>query len=486
MNIYSGRCLVLCFFAFNSFAQTKSGSIEQLMKQYASNKQFNGVVLVAEKGRIIYQGAFGIADYEWNIANTTDTRFEIASITKTFTALMIMQLAEHGKIKLGGKISDYLKEYPKETGDKISITQLLEHSSGMQRDIADFPPNGNNFPDIAAKINEEFLSIKEQVDLIAKRPLLFEPGTNYSYSSDGYTVLGRILEVICNKPYEEVLDSLVLKPIHLLETGYKDHYTIIGKRAAGYAEEYLGLKKARQMGIAPSGGMYSTAADLLKWEQALYTSQLIGEKTKEIMFRKTAAIVSHGWKINTNYFNSSKPDSLKVIRCTGALPGFNSLVVRFLKDNKTIILLENIRQVNYWQDDIVNNIANILYHKPYSLPKRSLAKELLNKLQSSGVAGVMSLYKSYKNNARGYYINEQEINSIGYLLLYKNKRTDAAIALFKINTVEFPGSANAFDSMGEAYMVAGENNKAIEHYKKSFELDPTNSNAQKMIEQLSK
>ena len=370
-------CIILCTWFFDTTAQTKTGNIENLMKAYAGNQQFNGVILVAEKGKVIYQKAFGIADYEWKVGNTADTKFEIASITKTFTALMVMQLAEHGNINLYGKISDYLTDYPKETGNKITIDQLLSHSSGLQRDIADFPTNGNDFPDVVAKINEEFLSLKEQVDLIAKRPLQFDPGAQFGYSSDGYTVLGRILEVVCNKSYEEILDSLIIKPLHLINTGYKDHYSIIGKKAVGYSEEYLGLKKARQIGIAPSGGMYSTAADLFKWEQALYSNQIIGEKSKEIIFRKTSAIVNYGWKVNTNYFNSYNSDSIKVVRCTGALPGFNSLVVRFLKDNKTIILLENIRQINYKEDDIVDGVANILYGKPYSLPQKIIGKRAI-------------------------------------------------------------------------------------------------------------
>src|SRR6185503_6720672 len=276
---------ILCCCTYNdSSAQSKAQHIEKLMKQYAANDQFNGVVLVAEKGKVIYQQAFGIADYEWNIKNTTDAKFEIASITKTVTALMIMQLAERGKIDLNGNISDYLKDYPEETGSRITITHLLTHSSGLQTDIADFPSSGNDFPDIAAKINEDFLSIQEQVSLIAKRPLLFEPGTNYNYRSDGYTVLGRIIEKVCNKTYEQILDSLIIKPLGLNQTGYKDHFTIIGKRAVGYAETWLGYKRGRPFGIAPSGGMFSTVGDLLKWEQALYTDKIITRPSKEIIF----------------------------------------------------------------------------------------------------------------------------------------------------------------------------------------------------------
>lgn len=101
-----------------------------------------------------------------------------------------------------------------------------------------------------------------------------------------------------------------------------------------------------------------------------------------------------------------------------------------------------------------------------------------------GTVRAMDLYKSYKARPEGYYLKEQEINSIGYFLLYDLKRTDAAITIVNINISEFPQSANAFDSMGEAYMVAGDNTNAIENYKKSLQLDPANDNARKMIEKL--
>ena len=481
---------VYCLFVLYSYsltnakAQSKADNIEKLMTQYVANKQFNGVVLVAEKGKVIYQKAFGIADYEWDIKNTTDTKFEIASITKAITALMIMHLAEQGKINLDGKISDYLKDYPTEAGSKINITHLLTHSSGLQTDIGDFPSNGNNFPDIAAKINQDFLSIAEQVDVIAKRTLLFVPGTNFNYSSDGYTVLGRILEVVCGKPYEKVLDSLIIKPLQLNHTGYKDHYTIIGKRAVGYAETYLGYKRGRPFGIAPSGGIFSTAGDLLKWEQALYTDKIITQVSKEIIFRKTPFVTGNGWKVNENFFGTSGSDSIKIVKTTGGLPGFTCLLVRFLRDNKTIILLENVRQMTYKHDEIAESLGNILYNKPYTLPKKSLAKEMLNKLQSSDIAQAMNVYKSFKSNSSDYYINEREVNSIGYFLLYEVNKKEAALEFFKMNTTAFPNSSNVFDSLGEAYMATGDNKNAIENYKKSLEIDPGNDNARKMIEKL--
>ena len=140
--------------------------------------------------------------------------------------------------------------------------------------------------------------------------------------------------------------------------------------------------------------------------------------------------------------------------------------------------------MTYRHDEIAAEIGNILYNKPYTLPKKSLAKEMLKTLQSSGKEQAMNLYKSFKRNSSAYYLNESEVNSIGYFFLHNPGKKDAALEFFKMNTVEFPNSANAFDSLGEAYMENGDSKKAIENYKKSIELNPGNDNAKKMIEKL--
>jgi tetratricopeptide (TPR) repeat protein len=138
----------------------------------------------------------------------------------------------------------------------------------------------------------------------------------------------------------------------------------------------------------------------------------------------------------------------------------------------------------YRHDEIAEAIGSILYNKPYTLPKRSLAKEMLKTLQSSGKEQAMNLYRSFKSNSSTYYLNENELNSVGYFLLDDLGKKDAALEFFKINAIEFPNSANAFDSLGEAYMKNGDSKKAIENYKKSLELNPGNDNAKKMIEKI--
>ena len=123
--------IVACIAATNSFAQQNVRKIDGLLKQYYDYGQFNGSVLVADKGKIIYEKGFGMANMEWAIPNQPDTKFRIGSVTKQFTATLILQLVEEGKIKLNGKITDYLPDYRKDTGEKVTIHQLLNHTSGI-------------------------------------------------------------------------------------------------------------------------------------------------------------------------------------------------------------------------------------------------------------------------------------------------------------------------------------------------------------------
>jgi CubicO group peptidase (beta-lactamase class C family) len=469
--------IFLVLFLFLStilLAQSKPELIHRLMSRYHTIGQFNGLVLVAEQGKVIYEKAFGKASYEWNIDHGPDSRIEIASITKTFTALMIMQLIEQGKINLNGTIADYLTDYTGEGAAQITIDHLLRHSSGLAQDIADFPPNSNQFPDIVAKINEEFFSLEEQVQLIAKRPLLFAPGAKYSYSSDGYAVLGLIIQRVTGLDYEKALQKFILDPLGMINTGYKDHLAMIPKKAQGYVRSYGGVSRGRQIGISPAGGMYSTVHDLFKWEQALYGDGLISQRTKDLIFTKTPFVVSYGWQISDNYFNDAA-DSIKMVRCTGSLPGFNSLVVRFPQSKRTIIVMENLKQPAYRQFDIVKNLAAVLFNKPYQFPKPSFAETLLTK---DGISKAMKLNRSE------YDVQEREINNVGYFLISEQKQIDSAIAVFQLNVQLFPASANTYDSLAEGYMRKGDKQKAIYYYKESLRLDPNNDNAKRMLEKL--
>jgi len=200
-------------------AQDKVRQIDELMSLYHKYQQFNGAVLVADHGKVIYKKGFGPANMEWNIPNEPDTKFRLGSITKQFTAALILQLVEQGKIKLDGKVSDYLPDYRKDTGARMTIHQLLSHTSGV--------PNYTAQPGFFANISRNPFKVDDFVKKYASGDLEFEPGAKFNYSNSGYFILGAIIEKVTGKPYEKVLQEKILDPLGMKNTGY-DHSGTIG------------------------------------------------------------------------------------------------------------------------------------------------------------------------------------------------------------------------------------------------------------------
>ena len=207
------------------FAQDKTNEIDKLMQTYYDYGRFNGTVLVAENGKVIFKKGYGLANMEWNIPNKSDTKFRLASITKQFTSMLIMQLVEEGKIKIDSKITDYLPEYRKDTGDKVTIHHLLTHTSGI--------PSYTNRPGWQ-EMTQKRHSVDEMVQEGCSDNLEFEPGTKFSYNNSGYFLLGAIIEKVTNKPYETVLEEKIFEPVGMKNSGYDHFETIIENRAAGY------------------------------------------------------------------------------------------------------------------------------------------------------------------------------------------------------------------------------------------------------------
>ncbi len=191
MNIKIRFCiLVLQVFIVSSFIfpQSKEKLIDELIQKYYDYHQFNGCVLVADKGKIIFEKGYGFANMEWQIPNMPDTKFKIGSITKQFTSMLIMQLVEEGKLRLDEKVSDIISNYPKENGNKITIHHLLTHTSGI--------PNYTDFPEFFNKVSRNNFSPEELVKIFWDKDLEFEPGTKFNYSNSGYILLGYIIEKI--------------------------------------------------------------------------------------------------------------------------------------------------------------------------------------------------------------------------------------------------------------------------------------------------
>ena len=217
-------------------AQDKAKKIDELVSSYNKLRQFNGAALVAYDGQVLLKRGYGLANMEWNIPNEADTKFRLGSITKQFTATLILQLVEQGKVKLDGKLTDYLPDYRKDTGQKITIHNLLTHTSGV--------PNYTALPGFFQNVSRNPYEVKEFVTKYASGDLEFEPGTKFNYSNSGYFLLGAVVEKVTGKPYEQVLKENIFDPAGMKNTGY-DHYDqVINKRAAGYVKTPQGYRNA--------------------------------------------------------------------------------------------------------------------------------------------------------------------------------------------------------------------------------------------------
>jgi len=463
-----------------SIGQNKAEQIDKLMSQYSEYNQFNGTVLVADQGKVIYKKGFGMANMEWGIPNQPDTKHRLGSVTKQFTALLILQLVEQGKLKLDVPISTYLPDYPKATGDKITIHQLLTHTSGI--------PNYTSFPNFFKTTSLNPYSPEAFVKLFSDLPLEFTPGQKFAYSNSGYFLLGYIIEKVSGKTYEQCLQESIFTPLMMNNTGYDRHETILKNRASGYEKNGKNYINANYLDMSipySAGSMYSTVEDLYLWDQALYSDKLLSSKSRGLLFGSyiTAGTghYGYGWIID-EITNGNPNEKLQVIEHGGGINGFNTLISRVPSDKTLVVLLNNTGRTVL--KEMNEAIRAILYNKPYDMPKKSLANALFEVIMDQGLAIGLEKLKEFKNSDN-YALKENEINTVGYQLLQSGKEKEA-IAVFKLNVEAFPKSGNAYDSLGEAYLKDGNKKLAIINYKKAVELDPGNENGKKVLEEISK
>jgi len=463
---------MLLVFAFQSFAlaQDKVSKIDELLSRYAKYGQFNGSVLVADNGTVVYRKGFGLANMEWNIPNEPDTKFRLGSITKQFTATLILQLVEQGKIKLDGKVSDYLPEYRKDTGARMTIHHLLSHTSGV--------PNYTALPGFFENVSRNPFKVDDFVKRYASGDLEFEPGTRFNYSNSGYFLLGAIVEKVTGKPYEQVLREKILDPLGMKNTGYDLHGTVLSKRAAGYVKTRNGYENAPYLDMSipyAAGSLYSTVDDLYLWDQALYGEKVLSAASKELMFKLNLENYGYGFGITKATLGPNKL-VVPIIEHNGGINGFSTIIRRLVGDKRLIVLLDNTSQGRYLEG-IALGITNILYDQPYAAPKQSIAELLLKTVTTKDVAAAVKQYRDLKSSSTSDYdLSEGELNTLGYQLL-QMKKVAAAIEIFKLNVEAYPQEFNPYDSLAEAYMKHGDKELAITNYKKSLELNPGNTNA---------
>lgn len=331
--------------------------LEAYVKNYSEVHDFSGVVLVAIKGKIVYQKAIGQANREWNVSNTLDTRFRIASLTKQFTAAAILQLAEKGKLTLEDNLSRYFPGFPK--GDSVTIHMLLNHTSG----ISEYSQNPDLFK---LNPNQPLKDIKDTVlNTFRNLPFDFSPGTWWRYSNSNYMLLGWIIEQVSGTTYESYLSKNIFLKADMNNSGLIRQDSIIPRRAYGYnkipgswvTESIIPLNTAFS-----AGGLFSTAGDLNKWQQALFSGKIISKDWLSKMTKPNREPVGAGYGIFVEEIYNRRAYSH-----SGNTPGFSSYMNYYPKEEVQIILLAN-RETN--TDFLPKSLAAICFGKPVDLPKK--------------------------------------------------------------------------------------------------------------------
>ncbi|MBP9095144.1 MAG: serine hydrolase [Ignavibacteria bacterium] len=464
--------VLILFLFINSNAQDRAQKIDELVSKYAEIGVFNGSVLVGENGNVFFEKGYGYADREQKLQNTPETKFRIASLTKQFTAMLIMQLVEQGKIKLDAKLSDYLTYYRKDNGDKITIHNLLTHTSGV--------PNYTNTEFMENHLTKS-ISAKDLILTYGNGDLEFEPGSEYKYSNTGYVMLGAVIEKVTGKTYETVLQENILAPLEMTNSGYEHNDAKMTNQAIGYDNAFGSVDVSKYIDMTipfSAGAMYSTIEDMYKWDRALYTGKLLSAEMKAKMFTPFLKNYAYGWNVVTA--KVSPTDEKIIYTHSGGINGFNTNIIRVESDNLVIIVLSNYS--NGQASKISNDISKIMYGIPVKLP----AKSVTNVLISSGsktIKEAIAEARELAKNKDEYIVNEGEINNLGYQMMQSGK-TDDAIEIFKFNVEMFPNSANVYDSLGEAYLAKGDKENALINYKKSVELDPKSTSGLEALKKL--
>ncbi len=329
-----------------------STEIDNYITTYEEMGIFSGTVLVAENGKIIINKGYGYADLELDVKNQKETKYRIGSLTKQFTAAAVMQLAEQNKLKTEDKLSKYIPDYPR--GDEIKIKNLLNHTSG----IFDYTKT-QKFRDMMGKR----IQLKKVIDLFKDKDLIFQPGQKYQYCNSNYVLLGYIIEQVSGLNYEEYLNKNIFNPLEMNNSGYAYHHKIIKKRASGYVMSPAGKKSNMYHDDATfahgAGALYSTTKDLYKWDRALYTDQILTDKSLKQMFTSGLGNYGFGFKIDELFKN-------KRIYHHGGTMGYTASINRYVNDDVTIIVLSNINGTPI--DQLTKDIAAILFKKEYYVP----------------------------------------------------------------------------------------------------------------------
>ena len=504
MNSVKTSCMLIIFLFLqisSSLCQTKQKNLPQYFSTLSENQDFNGNVLVAEDGKVIYEDSFGYADFSNKDLNSINILFPIASISKTFTATAILQLHEKGKLNVNESVTKYIPEFPY---PEIKIRNLLSHTSGLPPYNAFFDSIKSIHPDTVFT-NNVFINELHKNPL----PLLYKPGEKGNYDNTNYIVLALLIEKVSGiNEYSIYIKKNILDPAGMDSTTFSSLSGYKGYKQFAYPHLYLHMWNNFPVNsntinyiyeywhayqFSGFGDYISTIHDLLKYDEALYNGVILNRKTLEMAYK---TVLLNDGTVNPNYFglgwDIEKDSSMgKVVYHSGAVTGLSCILLRNITKHQTVILFDN-SHYNAYEKAI--NALKILNGRKVEYPPKSIAKIFGRVLINQGIITAKDTLYELMKDTINYELSESELNALGYDFMNKNNpyhliedpKYNEALETFKFNMELFPSSWNVYDSYGEALLKTDQKDKAIKMYKKSIELNPNNENGKKILEELLK
>ncbi|MFZ1799861.1 MAG: serine hydrolase [Chitinophagaceae bacterium] len=466
---------ILLFSTHLCFAQSKKEKMDEIMKTYHDYNMFDGSVLVAENGRIVYEAAFGMANREWNIPNTTDTKFMIGSVSKPITALLALIQVQNGLLDLDKTIENYLPEFSGKPAAKVTIRQLLNHTSGI--------PNYDIIKDFFPRISRQNFSREAYIKIFMDSSLAFEPGTKYLYSSWGYFTLGYIMERVTGKFYAQLMKEDIFDKAGMKNSGSYFNTQIVDKRASGYDYSLGGYTSGDfrdQSNTMGTGDLYSTVEDIFKLDRAISDFSLLNKKLTDEMLAPGMRPAQYGFGWFNKMFKYTSTDSVASNFHLGSTEGFISFVRRIPATNSLIVILCNSAPTDFF--GITENLGKVLYDKPVQL-KQPVHKAMEKLIAEQGAAKALEAYTHMKADTAHFYIDWISMNFLAEELLTLKRYEDARI-ISENNAAEFPRYDLVMVTMGNIYLALNRKPDAVIFFKKALALNPDYEEAKNRLKEL--
>lgn len=471
----------------NSQNQQRTDSIDFFLKDKMEKLHIPGLqIAVVQHGKIVKQTNYGVANIENSVSVTDQSMFSINSCTKAFVGVAVMQLQEEGKLNINDPISKYIEDLPLAWKD-LTIKQLFANLSGL--------------PNIIDQ-SENLLADTEKGswEKVKTLPMEFKTGDHFSYNQTGYVIIGKIINKLSGMHFTKFIEDRQFKVAGMKQTRFGDSNDIIPHSAGAYTTQdvvngrWITTDEIRSSYakfpefFRTCTGIISTSGEIAKWIIALQNGELLKQKSSldllwQPALRNNGRVGGFNRLVN-GYALGWPTVTRQEHPAVGPIGGMRSAFFVYPKDDLSIVILTNLQGANpeWFIDEIAGYyIPDMKESNGFGLSPsvKKIRKELMTENQDN----LLKVVESLKKKDAGFALSENELNDFGYRLLGEKKPNDA-LKVFKLNTELYPESGNTYDSYAETLAGLGHKKEAIKNYKKAFELNPKNTNAQEQAKKL--